>query len=183
MARRLLILLFMFALEGCAAGQTVGPATQDVALPPDPTPETASGQDATGAVGTASTGVVQPEDPSQVGLAPYPDLPLDASIHDPMSVTYLIEHRSALNGQVVNVQGIVVATLLGEKACPPDMGMCAQPSVFLADTPDPGRDPLYDLRVLVMENAAETDFPVGTLIVLRVQVSGEATGVVALLVP
>jgi hypothetical protein len=127
----------------------------------------------------ASTGVVEPEDPNQIGLAPYPDEPLDTIPVEPISVTELLEHRSALNNQTVQVKGIIVATLLGEKACPPDREMCAQPSVFLADSTDPNRNPLYDLRVLVSEAEQEADYPIGETIEMQVLVQGDKTGLMA----
>ncbi|NTV81291.1 MAG: hypothetical protein HGA24_07710 [Candidatus Aminicenantes bacterium] len=55
-----------------------------------------------------STAVVEPEDPQQIGLAPYPDEPLTAIPTEPISVKELVEHRSALNGQTVRVRGVVV---------------------------------------------------------------------------
>jgi hypothetical protein len=131
-------------------------------------------------VGTAeaSTGVVEPEDPTQIGLAPYPDEPLSTVPNEPISTKEVIEHRSALNGQTVQVRGIIVATWLGEKACPPDRGMCTQPSLFLADTTDTSRDPFYDVRVLVSEAEQEADYPIGETVALKVLVQGDKTGLI-----
>jgi hypothetical protein len=126
----------------------------------------------------ASTGVVEPEDPNQIGLAPYPDEPLPTIPIEPMSTKEILEHRSALNGQTVQVRGIIVATWLGEKACPPDRGMCAQPSLFLADTTEAGRDPLYDVRVLVSEAEQEADYPIGETVELKAVVQGDKLGLI-----
>ena len=125
-----------------------------------------------------STGVVEPEDPNQVGLAPYPDKPFPTVPTGPISTKEVVEHRSALNGQTVQVRGIIVATWLGEKACPPDRGMCAQPSLFLADTTDANRDPLYDVRVLVSEAEQEADYPIGETVELKVMVQGDKLGLI-----
>lgn len=133
-----------------------------------------------GQVSTAESGVAYPEDPSQLGLAPYPDEPIETIPTQPVPVAYVIEHRTALDTKEITVQGIVVATLLGEKACPPDMGLCAQPSLFLADSADSNRDPLYDLRILVSENEVEGDYPLGERIEVRIVVSGTNVAVVAM---
>lgn len=124
----------------------------------------------------ASTTVVEPEDPQQIGLAPYPDEPLDVLPTRPLSVKELVEHRSALNGQTVWLRGVVVETLLGEKACPPDRGMCAPPSIFLAETTDANRNPHYDLHIVVSEAKQEAVYPMGETIELPVRVQGDRTG-------
>jgi hypothetical protein len=127
---------------------------------------------------TAAVSTVVPEDPAASGLYKYPDEPLDSIPSAPISVRYLVEHRSALNRQVVRVRGVVVATLLGEKACPPDMGMCAQPSLFLADTSAGDRDKNYDVRVLVGEQEQESDYPVSGTVEMRGAVLGDKSTVV-----
>ncbi len=124
----------------------------------------------------ASTTAVEPEDPQQIGLAPYPDEPLDVLPTRPLSVKELVEHRSALNGQTVWLRGVVVETLLGEKACPPDRGMCAPPSIFLAETTDANRNPHYDLHIVVSEAKQEAVYPMGETIELPVRVQGDRTG-------
>ena len=101
-------------------------------------------------------GTIEPEDPEKSGLYGYSDYPLDSVPPTPISLKYLVEHRSALNEKVVTVSGIVVGTLLGEKACPQDIGglgvgMCAQPRIFLADTNEEDRDKNYDVMLLVSE--------------------------------
>ena len=128
------------------------------------------------ATAEASTTVVEPEDPNQIGLASYPDEPLDAIPTEPFSVKELVEHRSVLNGQTVWVRGVIVGTLLGEKACPPDRGMCAPPSIFLAETTDTNRNPHYDVHIVVSEAEQEADYPIGETIKLRVRVQGDKTG-------
>jgi hypothetical protein len=128
------------------------------------------------ATAEASTTVVEPEDPQHIGLAPYPDEPLAALPTGPISVKELVEHRSALNGRTVWLRGVVVATLLGEKACPPDRGMCAPPSIFLAETTDANRNPHYDLHIVVSEAEQEANYPIGETIELAVKVQGNKTG-------
>lgn len=129
-------------------------------------------------IATAQVATVEPEDPAGVGLSAYPDRPLAALPVAPISVRELIEHRSALNDRIVRVRGVVVATLLGDQACPSDRGACAQPSLFLADTTQAGRDPHYDLRVLVSEAEIEEDYPIGATVELRVRVYGDRAAVV-----
>lgn len=97
--------------------------------------------------------------PEKSGLYNYPDEPLEQIPPILISAKYLVEHRSALNEQVVTLQGVVVETLLGEEACPADKGMCAQPRIFLADSSNEDRDKNYDVMVLVSED--ETGYKVG----------------------
>lgn len=125
------------------------------------------------------TSTIQPEDPERSGLAPYPDLSLISLPKQPHSVKFVVEHRSALNGKTILIRGIIVGTLLGEKACPPDRGMCAQPSIYLADTIEKNRNTLYDLRTLVGEEEQEKSYPIGKTIDLQVTVDGSKVSVVA----
>lgn len=130
------------------------------------------------ATAEAGTAIIEPEDPNQIGLAPYPDEPLESIPTKPLSIQEVVEHRSALNGQTVRVRGVVVETLLGEKACPPDRGMCAQPSLFLADTIAPDRNPHYDLRILVGEAEQEAAYPIGQMVEIQATVMGDRTGLI-----
>jgi len=127
---------------------------------------------------SVETSTIKPEDPAKIGLSPYPDRPIDEPLVEPLSVTYLIEHRSALNGQTVRVKGLLAGMLLGEKACPPDRGMCAQPSLFLTDTLEPTRNPHYDLRVLVGEAEHEEDHRLGDMLEVRGTVYGDHASIV-----
>lgn len=99
------------------------------------------------------TGVVSPVDPETAGLAPYPDEPFPSIPAEPtLSIKFLVEHRTALNGKTVTIQGFVVYALLGEDACPGGgIGACAQPRIFLADTTDQGRNKDYDVMILLGE--------------------------------
>ena len=109
--------------------------------------------------GTGETGLVvttprptsgsTPQDSSTSGLASYPDDPLPAVPPGPILPRFLAEHRSALNGQVVELQGVVVFALVGDDACPASSTHCAEPSIILAETPHSGRDRNYDVLVLV----------------------------------
>ncbi len=125
------------------------------------------------------TSTIRPEDPNKTGLAPYPDLPLTSLPQRSFSIKFVNEHRSALNGRTILTRGIIVGTLLGEKACPPDRGMCAQPSIFLADTAGENRNKLYDLRVLVGEEEQEKSYPIGKTIDLQVVIDGSKIAVIA----
>lgn len=126
-----------------------------------------------------STGTVQPEDSNKAGLALYPDLPLTSLPQQPLSIKSVVEHRTALNGKTISIRGVIISTFLGEKACPPDRGMCAQPSIFLADTAEKNRNPLYDLRILVAEDEQEKSYSIGKTVDLQVIVDGSKVAVVA----
>lgn len=97
-----------------------------------------------------------------------PDLPLSGVVPDVMNVEYLVEHRTALNEQTVSIKGEVVSALLGEQACPPDRGMCAQPRVVLKDVSSQ-KD--YNVVVLLAEND-ERHFYVGQTITISGIVMG-----------
>lgn len=126
----------------------------------------------------AGTSTIQPEDPNKVGLAPYPDLPLISLPAEPVAVKFAVEHRSALNSKLVQVRGVIVGTLLGEKACPSDRGMCASPMIFLADTAGEDRNKLYDLVVQVNEEEQEKNYPIGKTIEMQGILEGSKTSVV-----
>jgi hypothetical protein len=118
--RRLLTMAAILLVLGCGTPQTnQRPPTLEV------------GQ-------TGSVAKAVPQDSSTSGLASYPDDPLRAVPPGPISPRFLAEHRSALNGQVVELQGLVVFALLGDAACPASSTHCAEPRIFLAETPDPG---------------------------------------------
>jgi len=80
-----------------------------------------------------------------------PDEPLEQVPAEAVTVQFLVEHRSALNEKKITVHGVVISALLGEDACPPDRGMCAQPRVIIADTSGEERDTRYDLVILLPE--------------------------------
>lgn len=148
---------------------SVVPAPKPIGIPEVVNGET---QTAEGTVEPGNIGGV-------IGLSAYPDMSLTVPPSGPVDVKFLLEHRSAFNGKVVSVRGTVVGVMLGESACPPDRGACAMPSVFLAESSDPNRDPLYDLRVLMPGETSEGDYVVGKTVVLRVIVDGNNEYVVA----
>lgn len=83
---------------------------------------------------------------------PLPDLPLEQEVTGPVTPRFVIEHRSALDGKSITVQGVVVSALTGEAACPPGRGMCAQPRVTLSDgEAGVAPDPAFDLVVVLPE--------------------------------
>jgi hypothetical protein len=167
-------------------GETGAPAPQ-----PLPPAETAPGEPGESAPGGApgyeggsddsssiedGYGIVKPGFASAIQPRALPDAPIDGRVDDPMTVQFLIEHRSALNGKEVSVHGIVVGALLGEAACPPDRGACAQPRLTLADTSVPYRDTGYDLTILLPGNDT-TSYSIGQILDLSGIVSGSADGV------
>lgn len=124
----------------------------------------------------ADTSTVEPGDPT-AGLTSYPDLPLTSVPDEAVTVKFLIEHRSALDGKTVKVRGVVVGTLLGEAACP-SRGMCANPRIYLSDMSAENRDKAYDLTVLVNEGEQKGAYPVGIFREIQGIVAGSKSGVV-----
>lgn len=126
---------------------------------------------------TGTSVSVPPEDSDKAGLAAYPDLPLALIPKESVTVKFVVEHRSSLNKKLIKVRGVVVETLLGERACPPGFGMCGQPRVFLADTTGEDRNKLYDLTVIVDEGK-ESGYSVGEVVEIEGTVEGSKTAVI-----
>jgi len=107
-----------------------------------------------------------------------PDQPI---VHMPASaaltVTYVVEHRSALSQSRVTVSGIVAWTLSGNGACATGTGMCAQPRIKLVDALTDMRQPVYELTVLLRADA-DAEFTVGQRVEISGRVSGGPSGVV-----
>ncbi len=101
--------------------------------------------------GTPGGGVVV----SPVEPLPLPDEPLQEAAAMPVGVKFLVEHRSAFNGQRITVRGIAIYVLPPEQACPSN-GPCAEPRIVLSDSDTVRDDPRYDLTVLLSQTG---DFP------------------------
>ena len=112
----------------------------------------------TGKTGVESTktSTVTSHKSTEGGLSTYPDKPLSSIPTTPISVKFLAEHRTALNGKTVTVQGFVVLAALGPNACAPEV---CQPRIFIADSASEARDKNYDAMVLV--NETDTSYTIG----------------------
>jgi hypothetical protein len=96
----------------------------------------------------------------------------------PVSVGFVIRHRSSLNGKFVTVRGKVVSAFLGDDACPPHSGICMQPSVFLANSRS--SDKLQpQLRVLLTPDTPAHAYRRGAVVTVSGTV--RATGTTAVL--
>ena len=102
----------------------------------------------------------------ETGLAKYPDETLASVPATPITVKFLVEHRSALNGKTVTVKGTVVNIMLGDAPCRPDLGSCGKQKIFLADTKNENRNKDYDLVVFVDENDMR-GYTVGKIVEVR----------------
>lgn len=118
----------------------VDPGHQD----PEPTAPASSATIAPG--GTVGQGIVYPDRPE---TSRFPDYPLEIIPSGPLLVSFVFEHRTALNEKHITIHGMIQDTLLGEKACPPDRGMCAQPRVTLADSESRTK---YTIEILLRED-------------------------------
>lgn len=113
------------------------------------------------------------------GLRKYPDKPVASIPTQPVSLRYVVEHRSALNGKTITVRGIVIqmprppaaSTSQGEQSM-----AFPQPRIFLADTTAKRRDKNYDLIVLLQEG--ERGYSAGQKVKLKVIVDASAVAVV-----
>ena len=117
-------------------------------------------------------------DPSTMGLAQYPDMSLEENIASPVNVSFVIEHRSALNGKAVTLQAIVVDASLQNGDCPTDEKMgrpCIAPRLTIADTNDGNRNKDYDVMVLLpgKTDSHHYNYNTGEQITITGTVSGQ----------
>jgi hypothetical protein len=129
---------------------------------------------------TGSASKTHPDGTGGIQLEEYPDLPLPDSIPTPVSVKFLVEHRSALNGKTVELTGVVTATILGESACPNNgtTEYCAQPSIYVAESNETNRDQNYDIRIIMAESTRKDKYAVGQNIQITVLVDSTNAGIV-----
>src|ERR1019366_3451582 len=132
------------------------------------------GQSVQNGVGFAEPAVVSPDKPEQ---SRFPDEPLKERPAGAISVKFLVEHRTALNEKKATVHGVIVATLLGDKACPPDRGMCAQPRITIADSADASRNTSYDLEILLPEGVNDS-YDIGQFVDVSGVISASPVAVV-----
>ena len=123
---------------------------------------------------------IQPYNPDQDrgGLYNYPNYPLTTIPTTPISVKYLVEHRSALDQKIVTVRGIVV----GIPPQPPCVaaGTCElyiQSSIMLADTKDANRNKDYDLTVFLGDDGStsEKEYPIGKTVEIKMLITASKT--------
>ncbi len=158
----LVLVAVLFAINSCTTDQTTNGGKTVIEEP--------------------GKGIVKPSDPNKEGLAAVADLPL-AKIISPLSVKDVIEHRSALNGKIITIKGVVVEAILGEKACPadkgennvPPLGGCAQPRIFLADAKDTTDS---NARVMILVREDENQYEVGESVKVTGSISGSKVAVV-----
>lgn len=109
-------------------------------------------------------------------LKGYPDYPLATIPTQPISATFLVQHRTALNGHTVTVKAIVVATSPGITPAP-GMGIPSRlPSITLADSTNSGRDKNYDV-VVDLSPQSQPDYQMGQMVQIRASVQ-VASGVI-----
>lgn len=116
-----------------------------------------------------------PNGPPRQRMSTVPDDQLPAP-KEPQSVKFIVEHRSALNGQHLTVHGVIVDTYLSDKACIPGKTQCTQTSVTIADSTDPARNKTYDLTVDV-SLGDKTPYAVGQTMDLPVTVAADHGGI------
>ena len=113
------------------------------------------------------------------GLANYADKPISSIPSQSVSMRYVVEHRSALNGKTITVRG-VVARIVGSSTGNVSTGEQSmanpQPRIFVADNTRKRRDKNLDLIVLLREG--EQGYSVGQKVTLRVRVDSNKIAVV-----
>ncbi len=112
------------------------------------------------------------------GLAKYQDKRIDSLPTKSVSLKYVVEHRTALNDQIITVSGIVVSA--GQS---PSVNSAAgvrsmanpQPRIFIADSLKDSRDKNRDVMVIV---EAGDKYAVGEKVNFKVKVSASKVAVV-----
>lgn len=131
---------------------------------------------------TVSTQYPVSTDAGQASLENVPDHPLEAPPSGPVSPRFVFEHRSALNGRLVTVRGVVVGAVAPDAGPPrpggvtPGPAQHPQPRIRLADAGHRERDVRYDLTVLLPEG--HRGYPRGQQIEVRGTVDGNRRAVV-----
>lgn len=175
----ILAVVFLFFIYGCANKPSKIACTLEAKLCPDGSAVGRTGPNCEFAPCPGEVAnYIEPEDPSKIGLTSYPNLPLSSELLTPIPIKYLVERRSALNEKVVTVKGIIIGNWLDESKCPPNAELlCPQNRIFLADANTEDRNQLYDLDVVVEENAKAEDYQIGETITIKVLVYGDKTSV------
>lgn len=169
----------------CPDGTTVGrvpPSCEFAHCPPVPptTIPTYNEPSQGGGVVTVSSAPIMP---GESAMAQVPDLPLgnmpDPS--SPLSVTFVVEHRSGFNNKRIALTGIVVSNNLKEPECD-NLGcpmMYSQPYITLAESTSTNRNILYDIPVSFPEEArSQADqYPVGSTVTITATVEGSLEGI------
>ena len=129
----------------------------------------------------SGSGTVQPNATGSAAsdLSNYPDNTITAMPTQPVSMHYVVEHRSELNGKTITVRGIVARTLwpsTGNTSTGEQSMANPQPRIFLADNLRKGRDKNFDLMILLREG--ERGYSVGQKARIKVRVDSNKIAVV-----
>ena len=115
------------------------------------------------------TTIINPE-PNNPAPSQNPDYPLTSVPTSAISVKYLIEHRSALNGKIVKVKGVVVADWTDASRCPPNAELdCPQAVIVIADN---SAELYSDMQLRVLLNDGDKSYH----LVQSVEITGMVEG-------
>ena len=127
-----------------------------------------------------NTKIVEPGNSDTQALATVTDKKIEGDIPNPMTVAYLVEHRSALNGKTITVTGEVISVVTPEQACPDndELGMpCDAPRLVINDpTDDTGGVVSSVYNVEVMSEKSK-DYSVGQVVTFTVEVTGDKNSI------
>lgn len=111
---------------------------------------------------------------SDVGLSRYNDDPLPYVPSGTQTARFVVEHRSALNGQHVTIHGVIVTVVKG--GGPGNSMTFMQPRIVVADTDSADRDTNYDVQVMLPPDNS-TPYETGETLDITGTVSGNRSGV------
>ncbi len=127
---------------------------------------------------------IMPGERGDSALSKIPDLPIEPlqEPSPPLSVKYVVEHRSALSNKKVMITGVVVENNLNANECA-DGQMCAmlyiQPNIVIAATDSPTRDKTYDIRISMSEEDRNqmNEYAVGKTVQVLANVSADKNSI------
>lgn len=112
-------------------------------------------------------------------LAKYKDKKIETLPTKPVSLNYIIQHRTALNDKIVTVSGVIVSVppMPDNNSVTGVRSMAnPQPRIFIADDAKKSRDTNRDVLVIVDET--DKNYAVNEKVTLKVRVSGSKAAVV-----
>lgn len=153
----------------CPDGSSVGRLPPSCEFAPCESPIDPGGIAPSDPIENGGKGTVGSPQPGISHLAQIPDLTVSGKLISPMTVKYVVEHRSALNGKTITVTGYVVTNYLKQPTCDqgqPCPAMFMLPQIVLADSPGDTRNKDYDLSYAFLNDQGKVEdsyYPVGQI--------------------
>ncbi len=126
-----------------------------------------------------NTALIAPEDQNAQDLVSLPDEKISGEVPNPMTVVYLVQHRSALNGKSVVIKGEVILRITKED-CPNNsyLESCPSPRIVIGgegrSSPTAGvSNPAYNVEIFTEKS---DQYSVGQTVTITAGVTGDKGG-------